>query len=341
MPWVAAAIAAAAVVQSQSSKKAADAAGQAGQAQAAAAQSNVNAATQARQTAYNLASSAALPSPQELQIMGQTTSNSLAALNSQMQSIQAGQAAMANISPAIQQAGKNTYDLLAGQTSALLKPLQDQLAYQRGQLQQQLAQKYGSGYQTTAAGILALNNFDMQSGTTMMNAQFQAISQSTNSLSSLVGANNAISQNNLQTVAQNQNILTTEQQLQMQAANIYAGGTAGVLGAGNNLTSTIGNQFAGQIAQGQNMSSLFGNLGQSATTYGILNSLYGNNQSGGGTTQGFPYNPSAAPVGGYTPGSTVTPGTGPLAPQNMSMVLPTPGGGYSQTASGYSVGSGG
>lgn len=338
MPWVAAAIAAAAAISYISSKNSSNAATDAGKAQNAVSEQGLQQAQSARQIAYGLAASAALPSASELNLMSATVGSSLSSLLAQHDAINQAQTDMDNLSPAIKASGEETTALLQGKASSLLKPIQDQRALQRTNLQQQLASRMGPGYETTAAGILALNNFDNQTVQTMTNAQFQAFNQSVNATTSLsntaAGLGSFISNSANQSTSLASSMQTTQQQLGMQAANIYAGGSAGVLGANNTLGSTIPNLFAGQMAQGQNTASLAGGLGQTAATYGMLSSLYGSPQSGAPAPAG------STAAGGYTFGSQVSPGSGPIAaPQQMNMVMPTPGGGYAQTSGGYTIGS--
>lgn len=297
---------------SKSSKGAAAA----GQAEAQTAANGLAASQQARTTAYNLASSAAIPSAQELNLMDQTVSNSMSQLQAQSNAINTATQTLNSLSPAVKAAGDNATALLNGQTSSMLKPLQNQQQVQRTQLQNQLASKLGPGYQTTAAGIMALNNFDNNAASTMANAQSQALNQAVSATSSLAGLSgnlsSNISQNANSTASLANNMQTTQQQFGIQAANIYAGGSAQALSANNTLASVVGNQFAGQISQGQNLSNLFGNVGQVGVSTGVGSFLSSGSGSSSPDTSALDTPnffsgssmPSAAPAGGgYTLGS--------------------------------------
>jgi hypothetical protein len=66
---------------------------------------------------------------------------------------------------------------MQGKSAAGLKPLQNQRAQQRQQLQASLASQLGPDYATSSQGQNALNQFDQQSADQMNNAQQAAIGQ--------------------------------------------------------------------------------------------------------------------------------------------------------------------
>jgi hypothetical protein len=249
----------------------------AGQAEAGVAEQGLQYAEQSRNQAYAIASSAAIPSPQELNLMDQTVGNSMQALQAQSSAINSGLNTLNSLAPSIVASGNQTTALLQGQSAAILAPIQANAARQRVQLQNQLASTMGPGYATTAAGIMALNNFDNNTTMTMANAQLQAFNQSVSATTSLAGTANSLMQgvsgqtNSLTGLASG--MQTTQQQLQMQSANTLLGGSAQAIGASNTLAGTIGNQYAGQISQGQNIAGLGGAVGQSGMTMGMMSAL--------------------------------------------------------------------
>jgi len=117
-----------------------------------------------RSQALNIAGA----SPQEIQNLQQQ-------LGVATQQVQQGQSLINSYSPAAQAAGGQALALMNGQSAASLAPLMNQRAQQRSALQQQLQQQLGPGYQTSSAGIQALNNFDQQTANVTTNAQQQAI----------------------------------------------------------------------------------------------------------------------------------------------------------------------
>lgn len=284
--------------------KAGKGAAAAGKAQAEVAQQGLQDAKEARTKAYQIASSAAIPSASELKLMDQTVGNSYQALSAQLNSISKATEMLNNLSPSIKAAGEQTYNMLNGQASALLKPIQDTRARQRSELQNQLASRLGPGFQTTAAGILAMNRFDEDTTNTMASAQFQAFNQTLNASTSLAGlGGNLASQISASGTQMSQNAFNqqnAQQQLGIQAANIFAGGSAQVLNANAKLSDTIGNQFAGQINQGQNLAAFAGQIGQGAMTYGMMNSLNGS-PSGSQPAQSQPAALGSVLGSGYQP----------------------------------------
>lgn len=107
-------------------------------------------------------------SDEELQQLQQSI-----ALNNQ--DIARKQKILASADPALIEAGNQALQLMQGKNAASLKPLQDQRAQQRQQLQQTLAQQLGSDYATSSQGRAALNQFDQQTANTMTGAQQEAI----------------------------------------------------------------------------------------------------------------------------------------------------------------------
>lgn len=67
--------------------------------------------------------------------------------------------------------------MMNGQEASILGPLHNQIANQRAQLVQQLAQQYGPGYASSSAGIQALNQFDQNAQMTLAQAQQSSIGQ--------------------------------------------------------------------------------------------------------------------------------------------------------------------
>lgn len=277
-----------------------------------------------RLTAYNLASSAAIPSPSELNLIDSMVTNSQNSLSGQLQAVQQGQKILDSISPAVKAAGEQITGMLGGQASALLTPIKAQRDRQRTELQNQLASRIGPGFATTAAGIMALNNFDNDTTNTLTQAQFQSFNQvlsASTSLGSLAGnlasgiasqTGNAYSSSGqlaAQALGGKENIANRQQ----QAANIYAGFNASpnaAISAGNSLADMVGNQFAGQISQGNNTANLFGNIGGLGAQYAAMkaygspsNSGFLSGTSGNGGTLGSQFSIGPTPSNTFSLGA--------------------------------------
>lgn len=105
----------------------------------------------------------AAPSPDELAQLQQSVT-----LN--RQDIARKQTLLDSITPQIQ-------SILAGKNSATATAGANDLAQSRKSLENTLAQRLGSDYATTSAGIQALNNFDQQAASTKANLNQQSLSQ--------------------------------------------------------------------------------------------------------------------------------------------------------------------
>lgn len=196
-------------------------------------QASLNQQTADRQQALGYAKS-----DQELQQLQQSIT-----LNNQ--DISRKQALLASADPALIESGKQALSLLQGKSAASLKPLQDQRAQQRQQLQSSLAQQLGPDYATSSAGSAALNQFDQQTANTLTQAQQSAIGQ-------YMGyATNAEQLGSVQSNIQNTN----------QTANQYGNIASRQIGAIEGNPINAEQQFQGQYqrynAQNQTLQQLF------------------------------------------------------------------------------------
>lgn len=277
--------------------KAANAATAAGNAQVSAAATAEANQRADRATAYAAATKAAMPSPQEIATTSTMLQRSTADLTSQLAMIQKGQDTLDSVEPAVKEAGAQTLQLLKGQQAAVLTPLMNARSVQRDKLEQTLASRFGPGYKTTAAGIMALNGFDNDTATTVSNAQFQALSQVSGIAGSLGGL---YQQGTAQNTAAVGNAYGTAQNLDATALGSIAQNRGQQLQAVNELTQSpvnynnsvnaAGLPFSGDIAGGKSISSFGGAVGQSAIT-GFLdpkNGLVTNNSPTNGFSIGTP-----------------------------------------------------
>lgn len=77
--------------------------------------------------------------------------------------------------PALIEAGEQALELLQGKEAQILGPLREQRSRQREELVQRLAARLGPGFETSSAGIRALNQFDAQTSQLSASAQLTAV----------------------------------------------------------------------------------------------------------------------------------------------------------------------
>lgn len=299
--------------------KSANAATAAGQAQASAAQNSLDFqksvyADNKKQQADFMAQAAqyAQPTVSDIKALNQMATVADAQNQSALTQIQQGQAVLNSINPALKAAGDQALQLINGQASAVLKPLQDQRATQRSQLENQLAEKFGASFRYSAAGIKALNDFDTQTANSLYTAQ-------TGAINTVVNAASGLSNISAQTQANMQNQVGTAQNASNSVLNandalskreqqpFYIGAqfnpsASGVGNAAQIATQAAGNPFAGGIAMGQSIQNVAGAVGQSALTYAL----------------GNPSSPAAT----YTPTGSSSTGVGFSVPNIGSGTLP-------------------
>lgn len=217
------------------------------------------------------------------------------------------------IDPGILSAGQNAYDLMNGKSAPTLKPLQDQITQQRAQLSSQLEKQLGPGYQTSSAGIQALNQFDMNAASTLSQAQQSYMGSTGNLLSQLTSARpnlgNEANQNATTLGNLSQSYLGSAGQIQTRQTNAALGtGTAAYAGAGNVAQGMLGQKqsaFGGQI-MGTLATLGSAALGNGMTKNGMAVNGYGSQPLGTSTPTfgsagnggiGLPSTPLPATVG--------------------------------------------
>jgi hypothetical protein len=193
--------------------------------------------------------------------------------------------------PQVKQAGQDLYDLLTGHASAVLAPMQQQIARQRQNMMDSLSSQLGPGFMTSSAGINAMVQFDEQSAVTLQNAQMNAVSQMTSTYGSLAGMQNQ-GQNAVtsQTGDAYGRAMTADQsvlQANQFATNRLTNATLGAMStnpvnfmapvdAQGNVVANAAGPFAGQKIMGQ-ASAQFGNQ-----LFNMVPSMLGASGGGGG-----------------------------------------------------------
>lgn len=264
--------------------------------------------------------------PGEIQSINQILADKQTALDATKTSIGQQQAQVDAMDPQVKAAGQNLYQLLSGQASSMLAPIQAQVDLQRKQMMNNLSSQMGPGFMTSTAGLQAMTNFDIQSSSLMAQTQFQALNQAVNSYGSLAGmqqqGQNAITgqTGSAYQLAQNAN------QMALQGYEYGANrvtqatefGQQMQQGAQQNMISTAGGQYAGAAylggARSQLSASMLGtmiagggmsfmgmgggknNIGQNGQQPGV------SNNGGGGGSKGNPWWQSWGNNGGGNPG---------------------------------------
>lgn len=311
------------------------AAGDAGNAQLSAAQTQVQyareqlaAQIEQRQKAIEQAQKTAQISPEEISTISDLFKTRGLALDTSLSSIQAQQQALQKIDPSVQESGKNLYNLLTGQSAAVLAPLQEKQQRQRSDLMNRLSSQLGPGFMTSSAGIQALVQFDNESSITLNQAQMQAIQTVGSQYAGLAGLQQ---QGQASVGSQLQNAFNAAQATNITALQAYETATGretnallGAMGANpiqnamvpnaqGNVIGVAGNPFAGGGALGQGISGIGSGIGQVGGQYlagqnnlGLINAITNN----GGVGTGL-----SSSIGGYqlpnlgpTFGSTIASG---------------------------------
>lgn len=247
----------------------ADATQNAANAQSAAANAQLTAQNKARQTALQLAA----PTAGEIAAIDRVTQRNEAQSAVTLQQVTSGLSALASIDPAIKSAGDQAYQVLQGQQSQLLAPIQAQRSRQRQDLENQLAARLGPGFRSSSAGIEAINKFDQATNESLAGAQQQTLltlgNFFTGASSARTGISNSINDATRVQQAGDQIELNAEGQIQNRQVAAWNGAAPT---AGNAVVTAAGNSQAGNVAaatNNQNLGSAIGSLGAQAVGFGV------------------------------------------------------------------------
>ena len=95
---------------------------------------------------------------------------------------------MDSIDPAIKSAGEQLFALSNGKAASILDPVQKQIDLQREKLKSTLAERLGPGYETSTAGIEAMQRFETNAQMTIANTQQGAMNTLSNVLGTTMGS---------------------------------------------------------------------------------------------------------------------------------------------------------
>lgn len=215
------------------------------------------------------ATSAAAPSPQEIQSLQQmiTTNNA---------DIARKQKLLDSADPALIEAGHQALDLLQGKEATVMGPMRAEQARQRAKLEDTLRAKLGAGYDTSTAGIQALATFDQQSQLALQGAQ-------QNTLASLLGVTQG---------TESQGNLSQNMGIQGAITNIYGNQSNRMVSAINQTPITMaGAPFVGDLFSAVNAGQTARNTGNLISQAGTLAGMY----IGGAPSSA---SPTSSPTGG-------------------------------------------
>jgi len=80
-----------------------------------------------------------------------------------------------SVDPALIEAGEQALELMQGKEATVLEPIRGERQRQRQELRARLADQLGPGFETSSAGIRALNEFDNQTSMVLNNAQMNML----------------------------------------------------------------------------------------------------------------------------------------------------------------------
>ncbi len=200
------------------------------------------------------------------------------ALQGQEANVRRQESLVAQMDPAIIEAGKQTTQLLQGHAAPVLNQMQNQRSLQRTQMMDQLRTQLGPGAETSSAGIMAQQKFDQDTASIMNNAQQEYLDK----VSGLaMGGTQTLGQS----LSQVHNVLSTMQTQSpgAQAAELMAKFTGAMAGPQQALMESAGGAGLEKQIQSQKMQGLAQNLiGAGAFMYG-KNSLGGTQATPPGT----------------------------------------------------------
>lgn len=177
------------------------------------------------------------------------------------------------VNPALKEAGVQALQMLQGKEAAVLKPIRDDIARQRGYLENKLREQLGEGYATSSAGIEALNRFDQQANSVLASAQDQSMGRllqtSANVKPNMIGLTNA-------GITGAANIGLGAAQLQQNNQQMQINALTGTMPNFGPSIATAGAPFVGDIQKYQNLNQLFGSMA------GVGGALFGASAGGGG-----------------------------------------------------------
>jgi hypothetical protein len=183
-------------------------------------------------------------------------------LATQERNVQRQETLVNSIDPALVEAGKQMHSLLMGQAAPVLNNLKDQRQTQRQNLLDTIRQQYGPGYETSSAGLNAMQKFDAETANILNGAQQSYLQQvsgialSGSSLGATLGAE----------AQRFQSIADAYGKIGLNKADIMTGANGGMNEAAQAQINTAGAGSVGAAMQGK----MWGNIGQGLTQIGGL-----------------------------------------------------------------------
>lgn len=238
---------------------------------------------------------------QQAMALAQATPQELAALSRSYtaadKSLAREEQLIAALDPAILEASKQALGLLRGETANMNKPMQDLRASQRQSLVNSLRSQYGAGAESTSIGQKALRNFDMETNTLFAQNQQNALGQAFGIASSDFGNRLTRGIGQVQQVGQGYSALQERQlNTQLNTGNALLGAMSGT---SQQMIQAAGAPYVGEAIRAQGQQAMFNQA------VGLA-SVYAGNYAGaaglaaGAQSQGV--SPWQVSGGGYDPG---------------------------------------
>jgi hypothetical protein len=201
----------------------------------------------------------AAPTPQEMQSISDQINNQSRYQAIQQASVDRDTGILNSLDPALVTAGQQANQLMQGQSAAIIQPMLQQQALQRGQLQQQLAAQLGPGWATSSAGVAAMNSFNTQANLSTAQAQMTAFNQVSQFLNFGTQSSNAINASDRSGFEANARM---SGEILGEEGNIQQRQVGAALGTQNQTFASAGSQFAGQAATGASIQGLADSAGK-------------------------------------------------------------------------------
>jgi hypothetical protein len=182
------------------------------------------------------------------------------AIAGQQRNIARQESLLANVDPALFEAGKQMKQLLDGQSAPVLNQLNEQRQLQRNKLLDTLRQQMGPGAETSSMGQNMMMKFDAETANMLNATQQQYLDKVSNiALNGSQGISGAMTQA--------QSLLGTLGNDLGDIGNLIMGGTAQLAGPMSAQVNAAGGEFKGQQIMGQMYGQLGGALIQGAGAY--------------------------------------------------------------------------
>lgn len=188
-------------------------------------------------------------------------------IQSQTANVERQRALVASIDPSLIEAGKQSFQLLQGQSAPVLQNLKDQRGLQRTQLLDTLRQQLGPGAETSSMGMNQLQKFDADTANMLSGAQQDYLTKVSGIA---LGGAQTLGQSLSQVNNELTSLGTKYGDIGRTQANIINGTTATGNASADSAVKNAGGAYAGESANG----ALWQNIGSGISKLGGLGAAY-------------------------------------------------------------------